>query len=277
MGVIMTDEIVLPFVLAYVSETDVNSELENVKEKLTERNFEIVGVADPSDSIRIVCFTSEILKERAASKKLGGFASCLRVAITQTQSGVEVSWTNPKYLGAICRVQEKYDDTYDELVTAIGKQEEFGAKQPLTDAKARKYHYKIGMPYFNEPIVLAKYSSHEEACQALEKNLASNSLHCKQIFKIPLKNNETMYGVQIDGGEFPDSFVMKKIDVKAPYHTAHLPYEIAVVDSNIIAHSPKFRIAIHFTDLKMVGNNSFASIMECPKFYEKTFKKLSRA
>merc|ERR1712137_807829 len=259
MGVIMTDVIVLPFVLAYVSETDVNSELENVKEKLTERNFEIVGVADPSDSIRIVCFTSEILKERAASKKLGGFASCLRVAITQTQSGVEVSWTNPKYLGAICRVQE-----------------EFGAKHPLTDAKARKYHYKVGMPYFNEPMMLGKHSSHEAACQVLEQNLASNSVHCKQVYKVTVNDSETMYGVQVCGGDFPDTQILKKIDITSPHHTAHLPYEIAVVDNNIIALSPKFRIAIHWTDLKMVGNNSFASIMECPKFYEKTFKKLSK-
>ena len=197
----MTNELLFPFVLAYIGSDDVNTELETVKSKLTGTNFEIVGVADPSETTKIVCFTSQALKERASSKKLGGFAVCLRVALTETKPGsVEVSWTNPKYLGAICRIQESYDDTYDELVNAIGKQEEFGAKHPLTDAKARKYHYKLGMPYFNEPMILAKHSSHEEACQVLEGNLASNSVHCKQVYKVNVSENETMYGVQVEGG-----------------------------------------------------------------------------
>lgn len=272
----MSEQIILPFVLAYSVANNVEAETEAVQGKLSAAGFEIVGVAKPFNHARVVCFTSESVKAKASSKVLGCFASCLRASITQNGDNVEVSWTNPRYIGSYCRVEGSYDEEYNKLVASLGEQQSFGTKKPLTDAKLRKYHYKLGMPFFNEPWMLGSFSSHDDACNAVEKNLSANARGARKVYRIDLSNNETIFGVVLESGKFSDETVMSKIDIVSPFHTAHLPVEVAVVANDVIAHSPKFRIAINFSDLKMVGNHSFASIMECPTFYEKTFKALAQ-
>ena len=274
----MSDTTFLPFILAYTAnDSDVAAVSSQVESKIIDAGFVVAGIAKPFDDAAIICITNDELKEKAASKPLGCFAVCQRVSITKNGDRIEVTWTNPKYMGAVCRIQEDYSGIYDQLAACLGNEEEFGAKKALTDAKLRKYHYKLGMPYFNEPWKLASYSSHEEACDVLSSNLASNSLGLVKVYQVTVTGKEeTTFGVTVTEGQFTDEHIMKKIDTTTPRHTAHLPVEIAVVGKDIIAHSPKFRIAISFTDLKMVGNNSFASIMECPSFFEKIFKKIAK-
>jgi hypothetical protein len=50
-------------------------------------------------------------------------------------------------------------------------------------------------------------------------------------------------------------------DVKS---TAHLPYEILVSGNKVYHLYARFRIAISFPDLSMMGSNSFMSIMSAP-------------
>jgi len=50
-------------------------------------------------------------------------------------------------------------------------------------------------------------------------------------------------------------------DIKS---TAHLPYEILVSGNKVYHLYAKFRIAISFPDLSMMGSNSFMSIMSAP-------------
>lgn len=272
----MSETTILPFVLAYKSSSDFNEEVDKVKSKLQDAGYSITGVAEPFDGASIICVITDSLKEKAALKVLGCFAACQRVSVTKNEDQVEVSWSNPKYTGAVCRIEGDYSQDYDKMAACLGKEEEFGTKKPLTDAKLRKYHYKLGMPYFNEPWKLASYSSHQEACDALSSNLENNDMGVKKVYQVSVRDSETIFGVVVKDGHYCDEYIMKKIDTTTPRHTAHLPVEMAVIGNDIIAHSPKFRIAIHFSDLKMVGNNSFASIMECPTFFEKIFKKLAK-
>ncbi|HKJ22699.1 MAG TPA: hypothetical protein VKA13_06390, partial [Gammaproteobacteria bacterium] len=44
----------------------------------------------------------------------------------------------------------------------------------------------------------------------------------------------------------------------------HLPYGMLVDGDKVFTLAPKFRIAIDFPDLGMVGSNSFMSIMCAP-------------
>ncbi|MBT6328990.1 MAG: hypothetical protein HOJ34_04330, partial [Kordiimonadaceae bacterium] len=57
--------------------------------------------------------------------------------------------------------------------------------------------------------------------------------------------------------------------------SAHLPYEILVKDNEIYALGARFRIAISFPDLKMVGSHSFAGIMSAPGAIKKALKTAS--
>ena len=54
-----------------------------------------------------------------------------------------------------------------------------------------------------------------------------------------------------------------------PRHTAHLPYEMAIIDNKVFALHPRFRIAIGFPDLKMVGDHGFMKLMKTPEAIEK--------
>ena len=46
--------------------------------------------------------------------------------------------------------------------------------------------------------------------------------------------------------------------------TAHLPYDILVTGDEVEALHARFRIAINFPDLSMMGANSFMNIMPSP-------------
>ena len=61
-----------------------------------------------------------------------------------------------------------------------------------------------------------------------------------------------------------DKFIMSEIDFKPIRSTAHLPYEILVSGDEAEALHARFRIAINFPDLSMMGDNSFMNIMPSP-------------
>jgi hypothetical protein len=58
---------------------------------------------------------------------------------------------------------------------------------------------------------------------------------------------------------------MSEIDFKDIRSTAHLPYELLVNGNEVEALHARFRIAINFPDLSMMGSNSFMNIMSTPK------------
>jgi hypothetical protein len=57
---------------------------------------------------------------------------------------------------------------------------------------------------------------------------------------------------------------MTEIDFKPIRSTGHLPYEILVTGSEVEALHARFRIAMNFPDLSMMGANSFMNIMPSP-------------
>jgi hypothetical protein len=63
---------------------------------------------------------------------------------------------------------------------------------------------------------------------------------------------------------------MERIDFKDIKSSGHLPYDVVVKGKRAYTLPAEFRIAISFPDLKMMGSNSFASIMCAPTAIEKT-------
>ena len=55
--------------------------------------------------------------------------------------------------------------------------------------------------------------------------------------------------------------------------TAHLPYEVLVSGNKVYALYARFRIAINFPDLSMMGANSFMNIMDAPEAIRKALQK----
>jgi hypothetical protein len=137
----------------------------------------------------------------------------------------------------------------------------------------------MGMEYFDEPDVLAEYASYEEAVQAVDTKLAANKNGVTKVYRVDVPGKqESVFGVALKGAAetdkyMDDRFIMSEIDFRDIKSTAHLPYEILVSGNKVYAMYARFRIAINFPDLSMMGKNSFMNIMKTPDAIRDALKK----
>jgi hypothetical protein len=68
---------------------------------------------------------------------------------------------------------------------------------------------------------------------------------------------------------------MKEIDFKPIRSTPHLPYEVLVSGGEVRALHARFRIAVNFPDLPMMGANSFMKISCAPDAIEDALKRMA--
>lgn len=135
------------------------------------------------------------------------------------------------------------------------------------------------MEYFDEPNVLAEYASYEEAVQAVDAKLSDNKNGISKVYRVDVPGkNESVFGVAMKGATdadkyMDDRFIMSEIDFRDIKSTAHLPYEVLVSDNKVYALYARFRIAISFPDLSMMGKNSFMNIMKSPDAIRDALKK----
>ena len=264
-----SDDILKPFVLGSKGVGTVAEKTEQAKSALTGAGFSVVGNYSPYADAQILIVTSDDLKKNAAASENGGFGAIQRVAITKVKDDVQVSYTNPVYMANAYRMKGDLKGTAAAMEKALGKVEEFGAKG-LTAAQVRKYHYTVGMEYFDEPSVLAEYGSYDEAVKAVDAKLTSNKNGVSKIYRVDIPGGkESVFGVAMKGSGdnkyMDDRFIMSEIDFRDPKSTAHLPYEVLVSGNKVIALYARYRIAINFPDLSMMGSNSFMKIMETPE------------
>ena len=265
MSTLQADEKLKPFVLASKSSGEVVQIVDSVKTKLTTAGFEIAGEYTPYENATVVIVTSDALKQAAAKSEFGGYAVGQRVAITKVNDEVQVSYTNPIYMANAYRMNSDLKDVADKLSSALGSMEAFGSEEGMTAKETRKYHYMFGMEYFDDPSVLAEYDSYAQAIEAVEKSLAATKGGVSKVYRIDVPGkDEAVFGVALTDKCSGDKFIMNNIDFKPLRSTAHLPYEMLVSGEKIYALYARFRIAINFPDLKMMGANSFFKIMCAP-------------
>lgn len=279
LGVAGADEALLkPFVLGSRGPGSVPEKVVEVKSALTSQGFTIAGEYTPYPKAAIIVATDDELKSNAAKSEHGGFGAAVRVSVTQVKDEVQVAYTNPVYMANAYRMQGDLAGVAAKLGVALGNKEEFGAKG-LTAKKLRAYHYMLGMEYFDEPSVLAEYSGFEEAAAAVEAGLAAGRGGVTKVYRIDIpERKETVFGVALKGATdsdryMDDRFIMNEIDFKEIRSTAHLPYEILVSGGKVYALYARFRIAISFPDLSMMGDNSFMHIMKSPEAIRKALTK----
>jgi hypothetical protein len=266
------EEVMLkPFVLASKSAGTLAEKTGQSKEALIAAGFTVVGEYSPYADANILIVTNDEMKSNAAASEHGGFGAVQRVAITKVKDDVQVSYTNPVYMANVYRMKGDLSGIAAGLKAALGKVEEFGAKQGMTASKARKYHYMIGMEYFDEPSVLAEYASYDEAIKYVDTGLAGNKYGVSKVYRVDVPGKqESIFGVAMKGTTEADKysddrFIMSEIDFHDIKSTAHLPYEILVSGNKVYALYARFRIAINFPDLSMMGQNSFMNIMKTPE------------
>ena len=259
-----------PFVLASKGAGTIAEKTDQAKAALVAGGFTVVGDYSPYAGAEILIVTNDVLKKNAAESEHGGFGAIQRVAITKVKNEIQVSYTNPVYMANAYRMKGDLSGVAAQLASALGKVEEFGSARGMTASQIRKYHYMFGMEYFNEPSVLAEYPSYEEAARLVDAKLSSNKNGVTKVYRVDIPGKqETIFGVAMKGltsddQYMDDRFIMNEIDFHDVRSTAHLPYEVLVSGNKVYALYARFRIAINFPDLSMMGNHSFMNIMKTP-------------
>lgn len=260
-----------PFVLASTTTGDIADQIDGIKRALKDKGFEVVGEYSPYPTAHIIVVTNDALKKAATSHDRAGYIAAQRVTITEVGVQLQIAYTNPVYMGAAYRVQADLSGVADMLEAALGAEEEYGPDQGLTAKELEKYHYTFGMEYFDEPNDLASYNSYKEAIAAVEKGLAAHKGSTSKVYRIDIPGSkQTVFGVSMaaigeTGNKYMDeAFIMNEIDFKPVRSTGHLPYEILVTGSEVESQHARFRIAVNFPDLSMMGANSFMNIMATP-------------
>jgi hypothetical protein len=264
-----------PFILASRGAGDMQAKVAEVKQALTGAGFQVVGDYEPYADAHVIVFTSDALKKVAARSEYGGFAAAQRAAVTKVGDELQVAYVNPVYLAYAYRLKDNLANTAETLAKALGNIQEFGSEKGLTERKLARYHYTFGMEYFNDPYDLATYASHEEALKAVEQNLASNTVGVRQLYRLDIPGKEeTIYGVSMQAGPngdqyMDDKFQMGVVDFGELKGTPYLPYEVMVTGNRVVALHMRFRMAVHYPDLKMMGDNSFMKLMPSPEAIRK--------
>jgi len=259
-----------PFVLVSKGAGDMAASVADVSAKLTAAGLEIVGSHTPYPTATILVVTNDALKMAATKSDMGGFGAAQRVSITNHNGEIQVAYTNPRYMAGAYRMEGDLGFAADALEKALGKIDEYGMENGKSDSSLRDYHYMFGMEYFTDPHYLSRYKTYADAVAGVEKGLAAGISGITKVYRIDLPGkDETLFGVAMDGSkgtgdQQDDTYLMNEIDFKDVRSSAHLPYDILVTGNRVYSLSARFRIAISFPDLSMMGDNSFMNIMESP-------------
>ena len=268
-----------PFVLAYTTGGEVDAAAEEAKEKLTGAGFEVVGQYKPYDdgSAVVIGVTNDALRQAAAQTEFGGYAAAQRVSVTDVKGEVQVAYTNPTYMAHAYRLAGDLAGVTARMEQALGNQKAFGPEEGMSGEDLREYHYMFGMEYFDDPSELVEYESYEQGVKTVEANLKKGVAGVTKVYRVDIPGKkQTLFGVAMDAPSdseddqyMDDEYIMEEIDFKDLRSTAHLPYEILVSGDQAYALYARFRIAINFPDLSMMGSNSFMNIMDSPPAIEK--------
>jgi hypothetical protein len=271
----IADEVHLkPFILGNAPSGNLGQAKVSVEAALKAQGFEEAGSYLPYAGAMVIVVTSPELKAAAARAKYGAFGAGQRVAITEVKGHLQLSYMNPIYLAAAYGLGE-LESVSTKLKAALGAVQEFGSVDGLTAEQLAPgtYHYMVGMPFFQQVDVLAKYPDYPMALAAVERGLAAGKGGTKKVYRIDLPGQEvSVFGVAIvtgdgidKGDKDTDKEIMDILDWQDLHITATLPYEILVQGGEIIALRGRYRTALHSPDTKMAGAHGFIKLMSASR------------
>ncbi|MDP3444930.1 MAG: hypothetical protein Q8T08_18885, partial [Ignavibacteria bacterium] len=175
-------------------------------------------------------------------------------------------WGNAYFRSDYSKVESEYKTLTTHLEAAMKasgtfKGTLFGSKNGLSIKDLQKYHYMMGMPYFDDVVELGSFNSYTAAVAKVDAAVAKGVPNVKMLYKISIPGKElTLYGFALSG-ENGESKFLPIVDIGDPKHTAFLPYEVLVNGNEVMMLHGRFRIALSFPDLTM---GTFSKIMSTP-------------
>jgi len=260
-----------PFVLASSGIGELDATAATVAGSLEAAGFQIVGRYSPLPDTRVLVATSDQLLEAASATERGAYAAVQRVAVSQVEDRVEVSFVNPLYLQYAYRLDADLGPVREQLTEALGFERNCGGGgKKMTAKKLRKYNYMLGMQKFDDPSELGSFASHNEAVAAVEAGLAREDNGLVQVYRVDIPGRQqALFGVGMStppgsDQKIDDSAQMAVVDFEGCRKRAYFPYEVLVNGNEVEALHMRFRMAVHFPNLSMMGEHGFTKLMPYP-------------
>lgn len=260
-----------PFVLAERNAgSDPAAVAETLATRLTEGGFQVLGsVTVSSDAVVVVATHDELLRIAAATPR-GGYIAPIRVSATRVDGAVQVGYTDPEYFRIAYGGASSAVAVRDRLAEVLGREATFGATD-MDESRLARYRYAFGMERFTDPMELGTFPSHAQAVSEVTTRLAAKTAGVSEVYRLQIPGTEQMViGVAIreeDGAprDAADRHNLETVDVGATRHTAYLPYEVLINGRNVEALHMRYRMALHFPDLRMMGGEaSFMALRRSP-------------
>lgn len=267
-----------PYIKVGELNESMQSSFDRVVEALKANNFTVLGSYNPSGkaSLKVVAFTRNDLKNKAVQViDRGALGAVFKVGLVQREGKVTVSYTNPDYILRAYLMDnyvtfqstfQKFSADIKNAMSTIGNEfTPFGGT--VKAHKLKRYHYKIAMPYFTDPVELNEYTSFEEGKQTIETNLKAKLGNTTMVYKLEYPDKKVaVYGIGLQNQEEGEPNFLHKIGEE---HAAALPYEIILQGNKVTMLHGRYRIALHWPDLSM---GRFMKIMSTPGDIKDTLK-----
>ncbi len=269
-----------PYIKIGTSDKSIEEVSKQVIEVLESNSFTVLGDYHPAgkDGLKIIAFTNDKIKNTVIKvKDRGALAAIYKVGLVKTNGKITLSYTNPEYVlrAYLQNDFKKYLTTFTkfsaDLKTAfssLGNEfTPFGGTVDTDDLK--KYHYKIMMPYFTDPVELNEFTSFEEGLKIIKTNLEANKGNTKLVYELVYQSEEVaVFGVGLESSEDGEATFLPTI---GEAHAAALPYEIILQGTEVTMLHGKYRIALFWPDLTM---GTFMKIMSTPGDIEDTLEEI---
>ena len=274
-----------PFVLAAVTDASLEDQTNLTITALEAAGFKVVGHHSPRENAQVIVVTSPELMSIAALSDKGGYGAGQRVSVVRRDGATEVTFVNPLYIQHAYRLGGDMQPVYDQLAATLGFKETFGAEKNMTARKLAKYHYMVGMQRFDDPSELGTFDSYEAALRAVEGGLSRPETGLSQVYRIDIPGkNQTVFGIGMKavGNEeaqlaIDEAHQLTVVDFEGPAKVAYFPYELLVDGNRLEALHMRFRMAVHFPDLSMMGKHGFTQLMSSPGATEDALKAMVTA
>jgi hypothetical protein len=136
------------------------------------------------------------------------------------------------------------------------------------------------MQRFDDPYELGTFESYEDAVEAVETGLAIADDGLSQVYRIDVPGKQqTVFGVGMHAVgddkeqlDIDETHQLEIVDFEGPAKVAYFPYEILVDGNEVEALHMRFRMAVHFPDLNMMGAHGFTKLMSSPAATEEVME-----
>ncbi|MBI3581712.1 MAG: hypothetical protein HY098_06520 [Nitrospinae bacterium] len=243
--------------------------------------FVVIGQYHPEKkpNLVVVAYTRKDLQDVVVKiGDRGVLAAVLKAGIKEDGGKSVVSIVNPEYLfrGYLMKGFEanreellKVASDVRQALKPVGDEfAPFGGI--LSEKKLLHYHYMLGMEYFDDPVVLKKFSSFEEGVQTITKNLSAGKGNTASAYTLIDEASRTaVFGVALGDPKTGEQFFLPVIGED---HVAAMPYEMVLSGNSATMLHGRFRIALHWPSLTM---GTFTKIISTPGDIEKTMRSLT--